>query len=93
MASDKVVPLSVVANKGKPPQFLPLDDDTIKALENAVRLGKEGKVLALAVTYAWVEDGEVNRTSALRYSGGQIVYLCGLVAVLHKRVQLLEDKT
>ena len=93
MTSDKVVPLSIVANKDKPPQFLPLDEGTIKALEEAIRLGREGKVLALAITYAWVDNGEVNRTSGLRYAGGQIVYLCGLVSVLAKRVQLLEDKT
>lgn len=93
MPSDKIVPLSVVQNKDKPAQFKALDDATIAALENAIRLGKEGKLFALAVTYAWIEDGEVMRTSGLRYAGGQIVYLCGLVDVLRKRVQLLEDRT
>lgn len=94
MTSDKVVPLSIVSNKDKPPKFKPLDEETIASLAHALEAGKAGKLLAIAFTYAEVEeDGTVTRTTGTRYTNGQIVYLCGLVAILHKRVQLLEDKT
>lgn len=88
----KVVRLAAVP-PGLPPGCVELKEEDKAELPVLIRRLEEKRVIAMAVTYSWMaEDGTISRLRLMHCAEGQSVYLCGLVAVLQKRVQQLEDQ-
>jgi hypothetical protein len=86
MAENKVV--SITERRDEPK---PLHPDSIAALENVLKLAREGQIIAVVMACAWREEGRVCRSNMLENEDGQHVYMLGIASHLQLRASVRCD--